>query len=151
MIISGQLVSSEGVQAGQVRFEGGTIAAVGVALGRADFEYGDDCLIFAGMGDIHIHARDDAAQPASGAVHPYHLAESSDLTTDVIACVEARARQIEEQAILDGEKTKREAGEYVLQTLSSLETELDRVLSQVRNGIRTLQSEKQNTSQVENK
>lgn len=62
MIISGQLVRSEGVHAGQVRFDGATIAAVGPALGRADVEYGDDCLIFAGMGDIHIHARDDVSE-----------------------------------------------------------------------------------------
>ena len=80
--------------------------------------------------------------------------EKSDQMLDqhgIVESAHARARQIEEQAILDGEKTKREADEYVLQTLSSLETELDRVLSQVRNGIRTLQSEKQNTSPVENK
>lgn len=25
----------------------------------ADFTYGDDCLIFSGMGDVHIHARED--------------------------------------------------------------------------------------------
>jgi dihydroorotase len=61
MIISGQLVSPEGVRAGQVRFAGGTIDAAGPALGRADYEFGDDCLIFAGMGDIHIHARDDVS------------------------------------------------------------------------------------------
>ena len=69
----------------------------------------------------------------------------------IVEAAHARARQIEEQAILDGEKTKREADEYVLQTLSGLETELDRVLTQVRNGIRTLQSEKQNAPQGENK
>src|SRR5580693_5398932 len=62
MIISGQLVSSAGVRAGQIRIEGDTIAEVGPALGRADVEYGDDCLIFAGMGDIHIHARDDVSE-----------------------------------------------------------------------------------------
>lgn len=62
MIISGQLVSTAGVQAGQIRIEGTAIAAVGPALGLADIEYGDDCLIFAGMGDIHIHARDDVSE-----------------------------------------------------------------------------------------
>ena len=60
----------------------------------------------------------------------------------IVEAAQARARQIEDQAVLDIEKTKREADEYVLQSLSSLETELDRILSQVRNGIRTLQSEK---------
>ena len=62
MIISGQLVSPEGVHTGQVRFAGDTIAAVGPTLGKADYQFGDDSLIFAGMGDIHIHARDDVSQ-----------------------------------------------------------------------------------------
>ncbi len=61
MIVAGQLASPEGVRAGQIRIEGDRIAAVGTQLGRADFEFGDDCLIFAGMGDIHIHARDDVS------------------------------------------------------------------------------------------
>lgn len=54
-----------------------------------------------------------------------------------------RAEQIQEQARLEGEKTKREADEYVLQTLTKLEAEMERSLTQIRNGIRTLQSEKQ--------
>jgi dihydroorotase len=62
MIVSGQLVSPEGIRTGQVRFAGGTIDAVGPALGTPDHQFGDDCLIFAGMGDIHIHARDDVSQ-----------------------------------------------------------------------------------------
>ncbi len=62
MIISGQLVSPEGVRSGQMRFAGDTIEAVGPALGKPDIQFGDDCLIFAGMGDIHIHARDDVSQ-----------------------------------------------------------------------------------------
>jgi dihydroorotase len=59
MIISGRLVSTERVEPGQVRIEGEQIVEVGPRLGRADVEFSDDCLIFAGMGDIHIHARDD--------------------------------------------------------------------------------------------
>src|SRR4051794_11077794 len=59
MIIQGRLVNPEGVQPGQVRFAGGAIAEVGAALGQADIAFGDDCLVFAGMGDIHIHARED--------------------------------------------------------------------------------------------
>jgi len=62
----------------------------------------------------------------------------------IVDAARARAEQIMEQARLENEKTKREADEYVLQTLSSLEGELDHILAQVRNGIRTLQSEKQN-------
>jgi len=62
MIIAGQLVSPEGVRAGQVRFAGDTIDAVGPSLGKPDQEFGGDCLIFPGMGDIHIHARDDVSE-----------------------------------------------------------------------------------------
>lgn len=61
MIISGQLVSPEGIRTAQVRFDGETIAAVGSALGKPDYQFGDDSLIFAGMGDIHVHARDDVS------------------------------------------------------------------------------------------
>lgn len=61
----------------------------------------------------------------------------------IVEAARARAEQIMEQARLENEKTKRDADEYVLQSLTSLESELDRILVQVRNGIRTLQSEKQ--------
>lgn len=72
--------------------------------------------------------------------------ERSEQQVDRDAIVEAarvRADQIIEQARLDGERTKHDADEYVLQTLTDLENEMDRILTQVRNGIRTLQSEKQ--------
>jgi hypothetical protein len=38
---------------------------------------------------------------------------------------------------------KREADEYILDSLTRLEIELDRTINQVRNGIRVLQSDKQ--------
>lgn len=62
MIVAGQLVSPEGIRSGQVRFAGETIESVGTALGQADIQFSDECLIFAGMGDIHIHARDDTSE-----------------------------------------------------------------------------------------
>jgi dihydroorotase len=64
MIVAGRLVSPERVSAGQIRLsEGGEkIVEVGTNLGRPDVEFGDDCLVFAGMGDIHIHARDDVSE-----------------------------------------------------------------------------------------
>lgn len=64
----------------------------------------------------------------------------------IVDAARARVEQIHEQARLEGEKTKREADEYVLQTLTKLEAEMERTLTQVRNGIRTLQSEKQNAA-----
>lgn len=61
MIVAGRLVESEGVAQKQIRIEGETIVEVGPSLGTADVTFGDECLIFAGMGDIHIHARDDVS------------------------------------------------------------------------------------------
>lgn len=71
--------------------------------------------------------------------------EKSEQMVERDAIVEAarvRAEQMMEQIRLDSEQTRRDADAYALQTLSDLEAELDRILTQVRNGIRTLQSEK---------
>lgn len=62
MIIAGRLVSTSGVTTGQIQIERGVIVQVGSDLGIPDRSFGDDCLIFAGMGDIHIHARDDVSE-----------------------------------------------------------------------------------------
>lgn len=62
MIIEGLLADIDGVRHGQIAIEHGVIAAVGANLGRADHIFGESCLIFAGMGDIHIHAREDVTQ-----------------------------------------------------------------------------------------
>jgi dihydroorotase len=59
VIIEGMLADIDGVRAGQIALENGLIAAVGTGLGPADHVFGPDCLVFAGMGDIHIHARED--------------------------------------------------------------------------------------------
>jgi cell division septum initiation protein DivIVA len=71
--------------------------------------------------------------------------EKSDQFVDrdsIVAAAQARAEQIIEQARLEAEQTKHDADDYVLETLTKLEVELDRNLTQVRNGIRTLQAEK---------
>lgn len=62
MIVAGKLVHTSGVEKGQIRIEGTEIAEVGEELGQPDLEFGEECLIFAGMGDIHIHARDDVSE-----------------------------------------------------------------------------------------
>jgi dihydroorotase len=59
MVVEGRLADIDSIRHGQVRIEDGLIAAVGQNLGAPDHRFGDDCLIFAGMGDIHIHARED--------------------------------------------------------------------------------------------
>lgn len=61
----------------------------------------------------------------------------------IVAAAEARAEQILEQAVLDGEATRKEADEYVLESLTTLEMEMERLLNQVRNGIRSLMQQQE--------
>ncbi len=63
----------------------------------------------------------------------------------VTQAAQARVDQLIAQAKDECERTKREADEYVLQTLRTLEIELDKSMSQVKNGIMALQMEKQKT------
>ncbi len=60
----------------------------------------------------------------------------------IVQAAQARAEQIVAQARVEGEQTKREADDYVMETLTRLEMEMDRSLTQVRNGIRALQTDK---------
>jgi len=60
----------------------------------------------------------------------------------VVQAAYTQAEQIKAQAHADGETIRRDADAYVLETLRNLEMEMDRAISQVRNGIRTLQDEK---------
>ena len=60
----------------------------------------------------------------------------------IVQAAQARAEQIVAQARLDIESTRQDADLYVVDTLTRLEIELDRALTQVRNGIQTLQKEK---------
>lgn len=67
----------------------------------------------------------------------------------IVEAARLKGDQMIEQARLDNERTRRDADEYVMHTLGELEGELDRILAQVRNGIRTLQSEKQSTASAD--
>ncbi len=92
---------------------------------------------------ILAQAQEEAARTLSMA------REKSDQLVErdgIVDAARVRAEQIQEQARQEGEKTKREADEYVLQTLTRLEAEMERSLTQIRNGIRTLQSEKQSAA-----
>ena len=60
----------------------------------------------------------------------------------IIQAAQARAEQIIQQSRVETDITKRDADEYVLDSLSQLELELEKMLTQVRNGVRTLQSER---------
>ncbi len=64
----------------------------------------------------------------------------------IVQAAQARSEQIIVQARAQAETTRRDADEYVLDTLMRLEMELDRSLTQARNGIRTLQAELDKTS-----
>ena len=59
---------------------------------------------------------------------------------ELILAAKVKAEQILEQAHKDTFITQREADKYILETLTNLEMHMDRVLNQVRNGIKTLQS-----------
>lgn len=59
----------------------------------------------------------------------------------IVQAAHARAEQIINQAQADIVNTRQDADGYVVETLTRLELELDRYLTQVRNGIRTLQNE----------
>jgi cell division septum initiation protein DivIVA len=60
---------------------------------------------------------------------------------ELIMSARVKAEQIVEQAQKDAAITQREADKYILETLTNLEIHMDRLLSQVRNGIKALQSD----------
>lgn len=61
---------------------------------------------------------------------------------EIVISAQKRADQIIEQARIERENTRKEADEYALQSLANLEIEMERLLNQVRNGIRTIEHEK---------
>lgn len=73
------------------------------------------------------------------------LVENAPITQSA----QTRADQIIAQARAESEQTKQEADEYVLQTLTMLQDELEKTLSQVKNGIMALQAEKNQTKNLE--
>ncbi len=60
---------------------------------------------------------------------------------DITQAAKARADQIIEQARREAVNTQREADQYVIESLGRLEVEMDRLLGQVRNGLRALQAQ----------
>lgn len=71
--------------------------------------------------------------------------EKSELLLDrdsIVQAAQARADQILEQARAEVDNTRHDADDYVMDTLRRLEMELERSLTQVRNGILTIQEEK---------
>jgi len=60
----------------------------------------------------------------------------------IVQEAERRAEQILSQARADAEATRHDADDYVIETLSRLQDELNRSLNQVNNGIRSLEEER---------
>jgi hypothetical protein len=61
----------------------------------------------------------------------------------IVQAAKAEAEQIKVRALADIENDRQQADEYVVDTLTRLEMELDRAVTQVRNGIQMLQRDKQ--------
>jgi len=67
----------------------------------------------------------------------------------IVEAAQTRAEQILIQARADAELIHRDADDYIIETLGSLEAELTRLINQARNGIAKLTSEQQITLQNE--
>ena len=67
----------------------------------------------------------------------------------IVSAAEARAKEIIDQALLDAEATRQEADDYVLDALTNLEMEMERLLNQVRNGIRALMHQQEGSKSPE--
>jgi dihydroorotase len=110
VIVQGRLADIDGVRPGQVLIEDGVIAAVGPDLGTPDNVFGDECLIFAGMGDIHIHARQDVtgqdnyketfATAAAAALHG-GVVHVADMPNNPAAPIDDAAYAAKEKLVAD--------------------------------------------------
>lgn len=60
---------------------------------------------------------------------------------ELIQAAKIRAEEIIDQAHIEAEQSQREADKYILETLTGLELHLDRMIAQVRNGIKALQED----------
>lgn len=60
---------------------------------------------------------------------------------ELIQAAKLRADEIVDQSHKEAEAAQREADKYILETLTNLELHLDRMIAQVRNGIKTLQDD----------
>lgn len=65
-IIDAITATPEGVKRQQIAWDQTTglitdVGNLGVENSKVDYFYDDDCLLFAGMGDVHIHAREDVS------------------------------------------------------------------------------------------
>lgn len=64
------------------------------------------------------------------------------LRENVAVAAQNKAQQIVEQAKQDGDLIRSDADDYVVESLSELEGQLERILTQVRNGMNVLRSKR---------
>lgn len=67
----------------------------------------------------------------------------------IVQDAQRQAAQIKEMARADAEATRRDADDYVLEALTHLQNELERLSNQVRNGIRTVEEDKARRASVQ--
>ncbi len=67
----------------------------------------------------------------------------------IVEAAQARAEQILAQARAEAEAIRRDADEYVIESLATLEAELTRLLNQARNGIAKLTAERERSLRAE--
>ncbi len=68
-------------------------------------------------------------------------AEQIAARDNIVQEAQRRAEQIISQARADAEATRRDADDYVVQTLMGLQDSLEKLLNQVHNGVRTVQED----------
>ncbi len=73
-------------------------------------------------------------------------ADQMAMKDNIVIEAQRRAEQILSQARADAEATRRDADEYVVETLLQLQENLEKVLNQVNNGIRTVQEDQMRNS-----
>jgi hypothetical protein len=69
-------------------------------------------------------------------------AEQVAAKDNIVVEAQRRADQILTQARADAEATRRDADDYVVDTLIQLQDNLEKVLNQIRNGVHTLQQDR---------
>ncbi len=69
-------------------------------------------------------------------------AEQVAAKDNIVVEAQRRADQVLNQARADADATRRDADDYVVDTLVQLQDNLERVLNQVRNGVQTIQQER---------
>lgn len=98
-IIDALTVTSKEIKRQQIRYndQTGLIEEIGDLKQKADFNFDDNCYLFSGMGDVHIHAREDVSgknnykedfTTARAALHNGGLCHAGDMPNNPIPPVD---------------------------------------------------------------